>query len=220
VLKQLQGKNGTNGTNGANGAPGTPGPAGKDGANGTNGKDGVPGESVKIKVLAKKSACEEGGSEFTAGSEKGHACNGSPWTAGGTLPSGKTETGTWVLVSAVRPEGLAAQSPISFPIPLAEGLGSGEVHYVTKGEWETKKGPAQCPGNPSSPEAEKGNLCVYETNAQGVAESSGHPTTFLTPPGAYLSALGAGTSGDVLVFTSASGTEVSQGIGTWAVTAP
>jgi hypothetical protein len=96
-----QGPAGTNGTNGKDGANG------KDGTNGTNGKSVTTGNAA----LAE---CEEGGItvevEGTPATKK-KVCNGeegkegSPWTAGGTLPPEKTETGAWV--------------PISFPIPLA-----------------------------------------------------------------------------------------------------
>jgi hypothetical protein len=86
VLKKLEGKNGKNGATGAAGSAGAAGPAGpqgpagtagakgEDGTNGTNSKEGPKGEK---------------GEEGKQGKE------GEPWTAGGTLPSGKTETGTW-----------------------------------------------------------------------------------------------------------------------------
>jgi hypothetical protein len=103
VLKSLTGKAGAPGANGANGAQGPQGPAGPAGANGTGtpgaeGKPGAPGESVTNKAVKKgETACaKEGGAEFKVGAGAATtACNGSPWTAGGTLPSNKTETGSW-----------------------------------------------------------------------------------------------------------------------------
>lgn len=42
---------------------------------------------------------------------------GDPWTAGGTLPNGETETGVWAFnITAGAGE---VYAPISFPIPLA-----------------------------------------------------------------------------------------------------
>jgi hypothetical protein len=96
------------------GKPGATGPAGAAGANGTNGKDGAAGKAgtnglsvTSIAFTGQEEAqrgepCQEhGGVEFKSSSPAAFACNGetgpegSPWTAGGTLPSEKTETGTW-----------------------------------------------------------------------------------------------------------------------------
>lgn len=182
VLKALKGKNGApgapgvNGANGKDGAPGTPGAAGAPGAPGTSvtsspvGAGGDEGNCVGV-----------GGSKFVAGASKTYACNGeegeegSPWTAGGLLPSGKTETGTW----AVGYGGTAAPlqfAPISFTLPLAT---SPELIFVSlmnqfgeefaedPGEEELKgvyeeadaKG---CPGIDNGvPLADPGKLCVY-----------------------------------------------------------
>src|ERR1700722_154736 len=124
VLKQLTGKAGPagkNGTNGANGANGAPGEKGAPGANGTNGANGANGSSVGSTALASKNAnCPEGGSEFTAAeNKKSYACNGSPWTAGGTLPAKKTETGTWGFSAHAEGDQL---EHFDFPIPLKEPL--------------------------------------------------------------------------------------------------
>src|SRR5579862_4067412 len=86
VLKALQGKAGAAGAQGAAGPAGPvgpAGPAGKDGANGTNGANGKDG------VAGKDGATGKTGTTGPAGKE------GSPWTAGGTLPSEATETGTF-----------------------------------------------------------------------------------------------------------------------------
>ena len=54
----------------------------------------------------------------------------SPWTAGGTLPSGKTETGTWAFTKNAEGQ---IRVPISFPIPtnqpLKPTLGRGPVEF-------------------------------------------------------------------------------------------
>ncbi len=110
VLKSLQGKAGpagpagpagaagvgAAGVQGAQGAQGPQGPAGT-GEKGEKGTTGTAGTSVTSKEIKPgEPACnKEGGSEFTAGASKTTACNGKTgFTA--TLPSGKTETGTWI----------------------------------------------------------------------------------------------------------------------------
>jgi hypothetical protein len=147
VLKSLQGKAGAAGANGAQGPAGPQGQAGapgKDGANGkdgTNGKDGKDGVSVAStafegsKEPAGEPCAEQGGTELVSASGKTFACNGvagkegSPWTAGGTLPSGKTETGAFygTYTTTVGPF-KASYIPISFPIPLPNEI---EVTNVT-----------------------------------------------------------------------------------------
>ena len=86
-------------------------------------------------AIGKGAACKEGGSEFTSASGKTTACNGaagkegkegSPWTAGGVLPKGSTETGVlaatgtpsklFIPLAGVNIEVLAAS--LSFTIPL------------------------------------------------------------------------------------------------------
>ena len=110
VVKQLKGKNGLIGATGPAGPAGPQGPIGAQGEKGMQGKDGIEGkegatgkEGVSRLSGTKKDwtrglDCKEGGLEFTVGSGTAtFACNGSPWTAGGTLPKGKTEKGEWGL---------------------------------------------------------------------------------------------------------------------------
>ena len=69
------------------GAPGgSGGPAGPAGANGKDGAQGDKGPEGQQGLQGKQG---EPGPEGEKGEE------GSPWTAGGTLPSGETETGIW-----------------------------------------------------------------------------------------------------------------------------
>jgi hypothetical protein len=185
---------GAPGPQGPAGSPGATGPAGETGPAGAPGKDGAPGKAGK---------------------------EGSPWTAGGTLPSGKTETGVWTEAREVGGEPpLPVQ--ISFPIPLAEPLtwGEGEpgepeneVHYinpsgkeVTTINTEVASHP-DCPGTVAKPEAMPGNLCVYARDApnEGATvwdESIYDPAT---------DKAGAATAGALLKGLG--------GSGTWAVTA-
>ncbi len=135
VLKALKGSAGSAGTQGATGAQGAPGPQGPQGANGANGEKGERGET---------------------GAKGEQGPKGEPWPAGGTLPKGATETGSW---SAHPPEGEVQFLPISFPIPLA-----GELE-----EFQTLIAPnAKCPGSAANPTAEPGYLCVYTGGAIGV----------------------------------------------------
>jgi hypothetical protein len=160
VLKALKGKNGANGTNGSAGTQGAQGPqglqgtAGKEGAAGTPGTPGKDGVSVASKTLVKEDAnCKEGGSEFAAESKKTYACNGSAWTAGGTLPKGAEEKGVWNDVGTK--EGAVKLESISFGIPLKTA--PTEVEFVK----ETPT--AHCPGSAKNPTATEGYLCVYDS---------------------------------------------------------
>ena len=209
VLKQLQGKAGkagaagANGTNGTNGAPGTPGEKGAAGTNGTNGKDGAPGTNGKD------------------GKE------GSPWTLGGTLPTGKTETGTWATLIGKNTIGFAlGMFSISFNIPLAAALPEASVkiepeEFPIKNSAECNAKPEpekaaclatlaveeeECPGNASEAKAAAGKLCVYTTSDPAARELVKVATTV---PG-----------GVVIVIGTSTAHEGLYSFGTWAVTAP
>jgi hypothetical protein len=233
---------GKNGATGATGPAGTTGPAGPAGPAGGTGPAGTSGESVSSTELKSGSAggCPEGGTKFTVGGKVTFACNGkpgeegnagtngkegSPWTAGGTLPGSSTETGAWFDSFAV-PAGEynRAAVAISFPIPLAKALGKGSptegVHSVgAAGNGTT------CPGSVEEPKAAPGNFCFYE----GPVEEEPAETAKLSissesivPPGVEVNeATGTGISGAVVHFHYEgpnAGTVTIQG--TWAVTAP
>lgn len=184
------------GSQGPQGPQGVPGANGKDGTNGTDGKDG---SSVASSVEPKGANCAEGGSKFVAGASTTYACNGkegktgSPWTAGGTLPSGESLYGQWALpVVGLEAFQIAA---ISFGIPLAE---SPTLELLEEGESET----TNCPGTAEEPEAAEGFLCVYTLEEENIS-------TFLEE--ATASTVGA----KVRLLVEEGGTRV----GTWAVTA-
>jgi hypothetical protein len=221
VLKQLRGKTGPRGATGANGVQGSKGETGPVGPGGAVGKEGTPGKNGEngVSVTSKefsgsKEKCTEGGSEFTSGSSKAtYACNGSPWTAGGTLPSGKTETGTWSFTGPV--EG-GLRIPISFPIPLSADLGPSNVHFILEnGEEfspEGDKPPTECKGSVEEPTAKPGNLCAYTLELESARLLEDY---FLDPE--KPEAKGAGTTGTTLNIVAEAG---GYGLGTWAVTAP
>jgi Collagen triple helix repeat (20 copies) len=240
VLAQLKGKAGAAGAAGAQGAAGPAGPAGPAGAKGENGSPGekgapgTAGTSVTSKTLKEgEGGCSAGGSEFTAAeNKKTKACNGSPWTVGGTLPKGKTETGLWaagpIEASALPKSALNVQ--LSFPIPLAAPLtnvvkcgepsqSACQVHYINKLGKEvtatlTEVTSSQCLGSAEKPSAEPGNLCVYATSEE--AATSYSPGIIDPTWAAGAGQAGAATAGALLnVFITG---ESGQATGTWAVT--
>lgn len=216
--KAKKGPRGPKGPKGDTGPAGPAGPAGAKGdtgaagANGTNGAPGAPGQDGKSVEAIEFGPTEEeehgepcgerGGVEFESASPDTFACNGeegSPWTAGGTLPSGATETGSWFT-----PE---AEGPISFPIPLAAAIPGGNVEKIAEGATP----PANCDDGegtaPSAahPEADKGYLCIFV----GFGET---PLTVVSPASF---GPGTATTGAFIVPQSGQG-----GLGTFAVTAP
>jgi len=130
------------------GAPGATGPKGDAGATGPQGKEGAAGK------------------EGPQGKQGIQGPEGSPWTAGGTLPSGESETGVWAYVfhgpyvEEGNPEGKKIEAtivPLSFNIELAEAP---EKIIFLRGS-ETDE--VNCPGGSvNSPTAAPGVVCVYE----------------------------------------------------------
>jgi hypothetical protein len=222
------GKDGTNGSNGTNG---------KDGTNGTNGTDGVDGESPVGTHFAGNAEptgnpCEGAGGveyEIQSTEEVSIVCNGeegSPWTAGGTLPPGAMETGAFSVQGSNETEAeveLGLFSTVSFSIPLASPLDAehvklaggfpfpeacktfkldGEGHFIN--------------GTVNEPFARPGYLCVYFGPEQG--------GTFLEriePLDSFFvdNVAGAGTSGARLRFEPPS-EAFAFANGAFAVTAP
>ncbi len=154
VLKALKGKSGSNGANGANGPTGPAGPAGTAGSGGSQGPAGATG------------ATGAPGAKGATGTE------GSPWTAGGTLPSERSEYGQWAL-SATVPGGFEATPFVllSFPIPLSESLiQAGRVIGPEEGEGEAKESvfikSRECGGTVTKPSAKAGHLCIFEAEIE------------------------------------------------------
>jgi Collagen triple helix repeat (20 copies) len=214
------GKEGTAGKEGAKGTTGSAGSQGVAGTPGTPGAAGVNGTSVTSTAIAAP-ACtnKEGGSEFTVGSTKTFACNGkegSPWTAGGTLPSGKSETGTWAYFGS-KINGEKGMAAISFTLPL-EKAPKAQAEFVFAGSTHTN-----CKGSATAPTAPVGYLCVYDTLPEepGSKPSSVKFNTFFN--GEVYGALGAGKEGALAIFeTQEIGTAVlpdAEAFGTWVVTA-
>ena len=236
IAKKYAGKPGAPGATGPAGAQGAAGAAGKDGTNGTNGKDGTngtngtngsPGKSVKATDIPPETAkCEERGGtelEVEGSGSASEICNGkegSPWTAGGTLPPGATETGAWSFTaSSANADKILAS--VSFPILLAKPLTSAHVHFQGLPTEETFE--EVCPSGAfgsALPTAKPGELCVYnqlenEPKALFNATFSGISSLIGIDP----EAKGAGRAGAILRFTfTGSAGEAAQGFGSWAVT--
>jgi collagen triple helix repeat protein len=220
-----QGPAGPAGAPGAKGDKGDTGAAGANGTNGTNGTPGAPGTpgtSVTNTAVPTTSATcnHQGGAEFKVGAgTPTTACNGETGFTE-TLPSGKTETGTWnadfvgVTVETDPPLSIAT---FSFPIPLAS---TGEASFFNQQETEEEEfGTSECAGSVAAPSAPPGRLCVY-TAHEKISNASG-PLIVLTP-GA--TGLGFAKSGAILGGMHFEGTPEApaeiQFVGTWAVTAP
>lgn len=205
VLKQLKGAKGPQGKTGSQGPAGANGTNGKDGVNGKAGTNGTAGKSVVTGAIAPGLECEEGGAyvEVEGSGDKEPVCDGiegSPWTAGGALPSGETLTGTYGGFFVENDQGMM---PISFSLPVEPAP---TATYVSGAPT------ADCPGVVDGvPTAEPGNLCLYK----GLA-TAGTPLGFLKPldPGTEE---GPAPSGTVFAVLCASPSCTWHG--TWAVTA-
>jgi hypothetical protein len=170
VLKQLQGKTGPAGPAGAQGPAGPQGPAGangKDGAPGANGKDGASVTSAAFtgtEEPAGEPCAGQGGSSLASASGTTYACNGARGPAGpitGALPSGVTLRGDWFVYN---PNGT---TPAFTPVAISFGLtlsSAPEFHFLRFGE----KLAGHCEGTAAAPTAEKGNVCVYTSEAEEV----------------------------------------------------
>lgn len=159
---------------GKDGAPGATGPQGLAGPAGAKGDTGAPGP------------------EGPAGEPGEPGPEGSPWAAGGILPSGESLYGNWA-VGGLEVKGFVAGA-ISFGIPLEAAP---TAVFVPFGEDKSGEG---CPGTAAAPTANAGKLCIY-----------GGEVVLGTFNGAEPNKQGAS-------FTMQGNPVV--GIGTWAVTAP
>jgi hypothetical protein len=193
------------GPKGETGSPGQAGPQGNPGTPGANGKNVVVG-------VATVGECPDGGATVEVAGEpatKKAVCNGEDGGGGGgfpeTLPSGKTETGGWI----VQGGGSESAGPISFPIPLSDAAATaitGNIHVSTEAEFGTT-----CTGTAAKPTAPAGALCIYVTaeNLSGEPEVYSTATGFETP--------GVGTGGALIFWPATVG---AQALGSFAVTAP
>jgi hypothetical protein len=211
VLKALAGKPGPAG---AAGAPGAAGAAGKDGAQGpkgdtgAEGKQGIQGLEGKEGKVGATGVTGPGGAKGATGATGPTGVTGttgSPWTAGGTLPSGKTETGSWTVTIGSEGFGFAG---MSLSIPLAKTV---EASFIEAG----KVGGTGCTGGTAAkPKADPGHFCVYadELFIFGTPEAG----SIVDAGSGAIGQVGAGSGGAVMIWGGEPGL---VGGGTFAVTA-
>jgi hypothetical protein len=202
VLKQLKG---SRGPVGAAGVAGPVGPTGPAGPVGPTGPAGVKGDT---------------GAKGDPGTPGEPGKDGSPWTADGTLPSGKTLTGQWSIGGYAPTAHDTFRTSVSYVLPLAEAP---TTHYVRPGAIL----PAGCLGSVEEPGAEPGNLCVFaqqESNSlqeflifhfPTICDWSTHACNQTSPTSEGPGALnGFGIQG-----VAEAGEAEMEAIGTWAVAA-
>jgi hypothetical protein len=232
--KGPRGPRGATGPTGPQGPAGLAGPAGPAGPKGDAGSPGANGTSTTtVAFSGNQHGCLEGGVEVKSAGVPTFVCNGeegqqgaegSAWTLGGVLPSGATETGTYLIGSETGTgvfEEYAATS-ISFPIPLTAGLPLTNTIFVPK---ETPA-PSNCENSEhaglastENPEAKKGFFCLFEGFSFNLSEEG---SFFLKPVGTLEGAGVSGTSFYQLVTPPANPADglEARGQGSWAVTAP
>jgi hypothetical protein len=214
VKSQLKGQTGPVGPVGPAGPAGAQGSKGDAGKEGNQGKEGKQGKSVVIASEAKGANCKEGGQSFEVegSSVKSYACNGSPWTAGGTLPKGATETGAWFARMQGSEAPFVGVGVIDLPVPLATEL-SGTNAIVVK---EGAVPPSQCDdgvspaAGPTHPEADSGFLCVFVAAEE---ETPGYSVVKIASSG-----VGVSTAGAMVIADSENEILFAQPHGTFAVT--
>ncbi|HEX5713833.1 MAG TPA: hypothetical protein VFX85_11010 [Solirubrobacterales bacterium] len=196
------GPQGPKGDNGANGAAGAKGDKGDKGDPGTAGTNGVSVTSSAATV----GECPAGGTKFTSANGTGKVCNGKDGIVIDTLPSGKTETGSWGALSEAE-----AIVPINWSIPLAEALDESHVHVVNGAPT------TECPGSASEPKAEAGHLCVYvATTAFGTPTITGPFRADATEEEVFTTVEEGASPSGAFLYTGGA----SAFWGTFAVTAP
>jgi hypothetical protein len=95
---------------------------------------------------------------------------------------------------------------ISFIFTLPAAISAANVHFV--GQASTP--PSECPGSTGDPEAQPGNLCLYENTGSGYSSVTAYTTVSHNNVGA--SPLGF----EVRLTASGAGSDSSDG--TWALT--
>ena len=129
---------------------------------------------------------------------------------GGTLPSGKTETGEWADGDYAGADGGGAVHfpSVTFPVPLTTGLNAAHTIYVSSGSATHCSGPGS---------AAPGYLCVYQGSIyKAITPVSGS----IRNPEAANGTFGTGIHGwAIIVGGNAVSSSWSIG-GSWAVTAP
>lgn len=198
-------KKGPRGPKGPKGDTGPAGPAGAQGPAGPAGPQGPKGEKGDTGLQGEKG---EKGPKGDKGAP------GEPWTAGGTLPPGKTETGVWAVGAG--PASTFKEVSLSFALPLGQALDGNHVHYINLAgeEVPTLGSPVAshpaCDGTADNPAADPGHLCIY-TGTEAEATSANQFVVNVK------NIQGASRSGALIGFIVSN--EFGTARGSWAVTA-
>jgi hypothetical protein len=163
IAKGVAGKPGAPGATGPAGAQGPAGPKGDAGGSGPAGPTGPTGATGKTGntgvagITGTTGTAGPTGPTGPTGATGVTGATGSPWTAGGTLPPGATETGAWATGIGTG----KAPAAISFTIPLAQKIKAPNIHISTEAGFATV-----CPGSsPIKPKAPPGVLCIHRGEA-------------------------------------------------------
>jgi hypothetical protein len=114
------------------------------------------------------------------------------------LPSGRTIRGAFNMGGTATGALHLANTSLSFAFALAAAP---TAHFIRQGTAP----PAQCPGNATFPQANAGNVCIYEAER---ANTAGGQVNEVNRSGAT-----------IFIFATAGGSNFFS-YGTWAVTAP
>jgi hypothetical protein len=140
-----------------------------------------------------------------------HATSADTALSPGTLPSGKTEIGTYAIDFTDTSGGTPGSVGITFPFPLAAAPsvgGVGSPDFIAHGSAST----ANCPGTVANPQAAAGHLCVYELYSSAVLSRCVAKVT-----DTYVCDAASRWGAVVNIQSTAAGRVTS--VGTWAVTA-
>ena len=236
------GKTGPQGPAGPAGPAGPQGPAGAKGdtgAAGSNGAPGADGKSVTGEPIAAGGACGAGvtGVKYTLNATSTNVCNGKqgaqgeagdqgekgekgdPWSVGGTLPSGATETGTFFFRGENK-EGQTA--PFGWPIPLsvadAAAISPEEDIHVVDAD-----GAGTCTGTSKNPTAPPGELCFYKALGAGTLFTGAFPVIELAHfnvEAEEFSTPGISPAGGLIYSEESTWSTSSWVQGSFAITAP
>ena len=230
---------GAQGPAGPAGAKGDAGAAGSNGTSGTNGTNGTSAEAVSFSGA--KGGCTEGGVEVKSAKPATFVCNGKKGENGQTgftetLPSGKTETGTWSILQTGAFGFGQGLTSISFPIPLKEGKEEAAFMFskqeTSNGEFGQTETPPKkackvgdagcvdtgCTGSIDKPTAPLGILCIY-TKYESFELVAGESGSLMAGVGGSFKE-GYGTTGTFITGIGSFEQEAQlEAGGTWAVTA-
>jgi len=165
------------------------------------------GAVVKAKISKKTLAQLKGnrglrgpaGPQGTAGAQGVQGVQGPEGPFPATLPAGKKVRGSFYILGTATAAGQYGNDSIAYVYPLASAP---STHYIAAGTTP----PAQCPGTAANPQAQSGNLCVYEASNSNVTGHTIDPNTLVT------------NANGAALFASAAAAGNFFTLGTWAVT--